>query len=154
MSTTSTKRPSGISKSVWEKNTYNAYLDYIHVLDKQLTVEAYLERYSDLFTACGMVDNHAYYFLSMAVAISKDTTKNHSEVRHINPCYTLRAYFNGGWKSRETRSLDYQTPSAPDESTPKAKKAVSAADITKYIAAMSAEDKAALIATLMGSKAA
>lgn len=136
----STSRPDCYTKAAWENATFNAYLDFVKVIERKATPEDYLSKHVALFNTCGMPAD-VDHLLSLTIAIAKDTTVKGEAVRKVLSCTTFRQFFNGAWLERENRTVVYTAPKAPKPEQPKAPKKVK--DPTKaQLQAQNAELKA------------
>lgn len=135
----STSRPDCFTKSQWDTQTYNAYIQFIQVIQRVTTPEEYLVATTPLFNACGMPADMDH-LLSLAIAITKDTTTEGEKVRKVSSIATFRQFFNGAWVERESRRVAFVAPKAPKPVTPKATKSNSKKGPTKAeLAAQNAE---------------
>ena len=135
----STSRPDCFTKSQWDTQTYNAYIQFIQVIQRVTTPEEYLVATTPLFNACGMPADMDH-LLSLAIAITKDTTTEGEKVRKVSSIATFRQFFNGAWVERENRRVAFVAPKAPKPVTPKAAKSNSKKGPTKAeLAAQNAE---------------
>lgn len=135
----STSRPDCFTKSQWDNQTYNAYIQFIQVIQRVTTPEEYLVATTPLFNSCGMPADMDH-LLSLAIAMAKDTTTDGEKVRKVSSISTFRQFFNGAWVERENRPVVFVAPKAPKPVTPKATKSNSKKGPTKAeLAAQNAE---------------
>ena len=108
-------RPATFTKKAWDTQTYDAYIDYVHMIEHQTKAEDYLKKWASLFNLCGMTAD-VDHLLSLSIAVAKDTTINGSKevkgeaVRKVNVIGSFRAFFNGGWMERDSRRVVYTMP--------------------------------------------
>lgn len=117
----STSRPDCFTKSQWDNQTYNAYIQFIQVIQRVTTPEEYLVATTPLFNSCGMPADMDH-LLSLVIAMAKDTTTEGMKVRKVSSISTFRQFFNGAWLERENRPVVFVAPKAPKPVTPKATK--------------------------------
>ena len=153
--TKSTTRPASFTKSQWDKATYTAYMGLISVVKGSKSVSVFLADNADLFTRSGVPTDEAHV-LSLVIAMAKDTTVEGEKVRKVNPISSLRQFFNRTWVEKDALDVRFKAPAAPKESKPRTAKPKKSAEETvkAYFGAMSAEEKAKFIASLMGEIAA
>lgn len=135
----STSRPDTFTKSQWDTQTYDAYIKFIRVIQRITTPEEYLATTASLFNACGMPADMDH-LLSLAIAITKDTTAEGEKVRKVSSIASFRQFFNGAWEERENRRIAYVAPKAPKPAAEKKPSANSKKGPTKAeLAAQNAE---------------
>ena len=117
----STSRPDCFTKSQWDTQTYNAYIQFIQVIQRVTTPEEYLVATTPLFNSCG-IPADMDHLMSLAIAMAKDTTTDGMKVRKVSSISTFRQFFNGAWVERENRPVVFVAPKAPKPVTPKATK--------------------------------
>ena len=134
-----TTRPDTYTKAAWEKATFDAYLGFVHVIERKTAPETYLADHVALFNGCGMPAD-VDHLLSLTIAMAKDGTKDGEKVRHILSITTFRQFFNGQWIERENRKVVYTAPKAPKPAAEKKPSAQSKKGPTKAeLAAQNAE---------------
>lgn len=153
--TKSTTRPATFTKSQWDRATYNAYLSLISLIKGSKSVSEYIADNADLFTRSGVPADEVHV-LSLLVSMAKDTTVDGDKVRKVNPISSLRQFFNRTWVEKDALEVYYKAPAAPKEAKPRAAKPKKTAEQTvkEYFGAMTPEQKAQFIASLMGEIAA
>lgn len=114
----STSRPDCFTKAMWDTQTYNAYMGFVHVIERRETPENYLLIHASLFNVCGMPAD-IDHLISLTAAMVKDTTSEGEKVRKVSAISSFRQFFNGAWVERENRKVVYTTPKAPKPAAPK-----------------------------------
>ena len=138
---TNKSRPDTFTKSQWDKDTYDAYIQFVQVIQRVTTPEEYLVTATPLFNACGMPADMDH-LMSLAIAMAKDTTTNGMKVRKVSSISTFRQFFNGQWVERENRKVVYKAPKAPKPAAEKKPSAQSKKGPTK--AELTAQNEALL----------
>ena len=146
----STSRPDCFTKSQWDTQTYQAYMSFVHVIERRETPEDFLLANVGLFNSCGMPADMDH-LISLVAAMVKDTTADGEKVRKVSAISSFRQFFNGAWVERESRRVAYVAPKAPKPAQPKAQKQTKSKGPTK---AQLAEQNAELLKQLNSLKAA
>lgn len=131
-------RPDTFTKSQWDKDTYDAYIGLIHVIQRTTTPEEYLVNTAALFNACGMPAD-VDHLLSLSIAMAKDTTVDGEKVRKVSSIAVFRQFFNGAWEERENRRVAYVAPKAPKAPAAKASTGSKKGPTKAELAAQNAE---------------
>ena len=146
-------RPATFTKSQWDKATYDCYMALVTLVKGEITLKQFTNKAAGLFTACG-VPCDSQHIVSLLIAMTKDTTKDHEKIRKVNSITGLRQFFNGAWEAKDSLQVVYNAGKAPTEKAKKANKAkkpVTENAVTQWFGQMSAAEKTAFINKLMAA---
>lgn len=136
--TATTKRPEGITKAVWENDTFRVYNGLVKLVKGEITLSQFVN-HPTVKSVCeycnitkGLSDKDAIKVrglltVNLIITMAKDRTSKGEKERHIAPIYRLRSFFNGEYKSKASLPVTYKAPASPKapakKTSPKGKKA-------------------------------
>ena len=150
-------RPANYTKAAWEKATYTVYLRLIELV-KGGTISAFTTNADvrALFEGTGIAkttEERQIQTVNLLITMAKDRTSKGEKERHVLPCSTLRAFFNGEYAKKAALPVTYALPKAP-KTTTKTKKATKAPTIKDALDAAGLDEatKSAVLALVEATK--